>query len=101
MSDEQVAAVQRALGLGLAAESGAMVEPGHEAPVESVQPEDTEPEQADDVEPDPVDAHRSAEQERDAVLWAGGVPPALTPDPRREAERAWLEAVHRQPEDAA
>ncbi len=57
---------------------------------------DTNDQDADDVE------ERLTEQEqRDAALWAAGIPPAPTAAQKREADRACAELIHKPPENAA
>ena len=41
------------------------------------------------------------QEQRDAALWAAGVPPARSAAQQREDERAFIGLIHKQPEDAA
>ena len=95
MSDEQVEAVQRALGLGPAAEPSVAGEPEREAPAAaSAQPDDTQPEQADAHLAPVVAVGR--EQQTDTTDWfALGVPPPRSAADKRQAERIFIEQLHR------
>ena len=72
-------------------------------------PTDAEVQPADQPEDLQRDANRvvidrealHAAEQRDANLWAAGIPPARSVAQKRADEQAFIEAIHRQPDDVA